>query len=884
MNCYLPAIVAAFVFGLPACALALEARVEVQDGVPTLLVNGEPTPPFVLFHTAGGGAQALRCEVTPEWQRFSFTFRAPQDDDNAAVQIRNVAPVGDWFVDDARFFEGSLDEPLSENMLQGGDFEGDALPEAWTYFLNNSTGAAADYSLDTKLPQSGLSCLRVHITSPGTIIYEVHIYQRLAIERGKTYTFSAWLRSSEDREIEIQAIHQAPPWTVYGGDTAPSDRILALGAERGLHIGTPPIAMAWPRGGEAADYSRADAQIEHILTVDPEALIIPRIKLHASQWWKDENPGHQQVYDGGERPMVSPASKLWRRDASAALRLFLRHLEDKYGDHMLGYHVCAQSAGEWFYDHTWEKIMPCFEEPFRQGFAEWARGKYETVEALREAWRKPDITFETIQVPTLEERTTGKLGVFRDPQLQRFEIDFAEYMQVCLCEYLEEAARIVKEETGGKKLGVFFYGYLYDVAGFAYGGAVSGHLRLRRALSSPHVDIVCSPISYFDRGSGGVGPFMAPVDSIQAHGKLWLNEDDARTHLASETAGFGRTSNMFETIGVYRRNFGHQFERRCATWYMDFGTGWMADPEIFDNFAKVRDIWKAAPKPRPFAPEVAMITDEDSFLYLRNSNEITRNTVNLMRRAFNTMGCPVGLYLMADLCEGRVPDSVRLYVFLNAFRVTEEQRQQLRAEIAREGNTALWLYAPGYVKEDASAQNVSDLLGFHVRQLQAASTSRLELPDDPAAPLGALGGGHSFGVDFAPTPLFAVVPGQADVTALGVYQGTDEIGLALKRTPKGSSVFCGGLQLSPEALREFARYAGAHIYCNTNDVISACPGFISIHATTQGDKTLMFPGAVRLRDLIAGEVLGAAGNSHSLTMEEGETRLFAIEDGSGRQP
>jgi hypothetical protein len=714
----------------------------------------------------------------------------------------------------------------------------------------------------------------VHIAKPGTVIYEIHIYQGFAIKRDRQYTFTVWLRASDNRTIEIQAVHQAPPWTIYGGDAAASDRILALGAERGLHIGTPPVDLPWPQGDKGPDYAGPDSQIDHILAIDPKALIIPRIHLDAPDWWKKAHPGQTMVYADKAHPATSAASKLWRRDAADALRLFLRHLESKYGDHMLGYHVTGQSAGEWFYYNTWEPIMPCFEEPFRQGFAEWARGKYQTAEALRRAWGQPQVTFETVRVPTLEERTRGRLGAFRDPTTQRFEVDFAEYMQGCLCECVEEFARIVKEETGGRKLSVFFYGYLYDVAGFPYGGAVSGHLRLRRVLSSPHVDVVCSPISYNDRQSGGVGPFMAPVDSIQAHGKLWFNEDDTRTHLAPADAGFGRTDDLLQTLGVYRRNFGHQFERRCGTWWMDFGTGWMADRAIFDCFAQARDIWRAAPKPGPFQPQVAIVTDEDSFLYLRHSNEISGPSVSAMRRMFNTIGCPVGLYLMADVCEGKVPEAVRLYVFLNAYRVTGEQRQQLRARVARDRKTALWLYAPGFISEDASAANVADLIGFQVAALAEPTSARIRLPASPPAPLDRLAN-HTFGVESRPTPLFAVAPGQADVIPLGTYAGTPHLALAMKRTPAWASVFCGGLQVSAEVLRELARDAGAHVYCETNDVINGCPGFLSIHATTAGEKTLLFPSPVRLRDLVSGETLHVPTRNHRITLRAGETRLFA---------
>ncbi len=870
MTAHFASIAIALLLLLPLCALCLEARVQEVDGIPTLMVNGEPMAPFLFLHTAGGGASPMRCKVGPEWKQFGFSFTMPEDDDNCAVHIRNVTPVGDWFVDDVRLQEGTAQGPVPGNLIAGGDFEGDRLPEAWTYFLNDSAGARANYSLETANPQEGRSCLRVSIDSPGQQIYEIHLYQRLALQRNRTYTFSCWLRSEQEREIEVQVIHQGPPWTIYGGDNSPSDELLRLGAERGLNFGTPPMDVPWPRDGAAPDYTAVDAQMRHILSVNPNALVLPRLHLDAPAWWKEAHPDQQQLYDTGPMPMSSPASELWRRDASEALRLIVRHLEADFGEHVPGYHVTAQSAGEWFYDHTWERIMPCFEEPFREAFARWAQGRYGTVDALCEAWRQPEVTFDTIRVPTVQERTTGALGEFRDPVAQRFEIDFARFMQECMCDYLEQTARIVKEETGGRKLGVFFYGYLYEVSGFAYGPAVSGHLRLRRLLDCPDVDIICSPISYNDRGAGGVGPFMSPCDSIQAHGKLWLNEDDARTHLADPSAGYGRTEDMRETLGVYRRNFGHQFERHCATWWMDFGTGWMADPTIYDNFARTRDIWQERKAPAKFSPEVAIITDEDSFFCLRNGNAITAPSISGIRLQFNRMGCPVGLYLMEDVCDGLLPDGVRFLVFLNAYRVTDEQLVALRRATA--GKSALWMYAPGYVNEDASVDNIRRLLGFQVVWAPEGTAARVAVSQDAPAPLQGLAG-SAFGSAGQVTPLFSVAPGQEGVVSLGTFEGTEHVALAMRKEAAGTTVFCGGLDVSADAFRELARDAGVHIYCESNDVISARPGFVTIHASEAGQKTLHFPEPVALQDLYSGEKLAAA-REHSFAMERGDTRVF----------
>ncbi len=874
MSLLMTAAVVAVTLACAVPAAALETRVESRNGVPTLFVNGEPMPPMMLQYMAGGSPSPLRCKLTPQWQQFSYTFRAPADDGNVAAHWRNIMPVGDWFVDDVQLVEGTLEKPLGENLFLGGDFEGDELPKDFKYFLNSSTGAAVEWALSADNPKRGERCLRVRITNPGTISYHIHFYGAFAIEREKVYTVSAWMRSDQPREVEMNSLHQGPPWTTYGGASGESDKTLKLAGPRGLHLGNPPLPVIWTEPGKSPDFTALDRMVEHILSLDPRALIIPRLNLDAPQWWKEAHPDHIQVYDVGKQVMASPASELWQRDASAALRQTVRRLEDRFGNNMAGYHPCAQSAGEWFYDRVFQRIMPNFEEPFRAAFAAWVKAKYGTVEALQQAWRNSEVTFETIQTPTMEQRLEGSNGAFRDPATQRFAIDFAEYMQVCLSEYLMECARIVKEETGGRKISVFFYGYHYELSGFPYGAQSTGHFRLHEVLRCPDVDVLVSPISYGDRQSGGAGSFMSPVDSIQLHGKLWLNEDDTRTHLSSPDSGYGRTDTMAQTLDVYRRNFGHQFERRCGTWWMDFGLGWMADDTIFDNFAHERDIWKRRPAQGAFSPQVAMITDEASNFVLRCSSEVTAFSVGRMRQRFNAMGCPVGLYLLDDLCEGKLPPSVRLYVFLNDFRLTDLQREQIREQVGRDGKVALWLYAPGYVNEDASPENISDIVGIRAQQLDEPGSAKIALLDSLPVWLKDAPEAHVFGSDHTLPPRF-IVPDQPGVTALGKYQGTDQVGLASRQLAGWTSIYCGGLEVSPEVLRGAARLAGAHVYCDTNDVISACPGFVSIHATSTGDKTLHLPKKVAVTDLVSGKELGPPTDRLTLEMEKGETRLLA---------
>jgi hypothetical protein len=164
-------------------------------------------------------------------------------------------------------------------------------------------------------------------------------------------------------------------------------------------------------------------------------------------------------------------------------------------------------------------------------------------------------------------------------------------------------------------------------------------------------------------------------------------------------------------------------------------------------------------------------------------------------------------------------------------------------------------------------------VGIRVQQLDEPGSTRIALLDRLPAWLKGVPKAQVFGDDRKPTPRF-VVPVQPGVTALGKYEGTDLVGLASKQLPGWTSIYCGGLEVSPEVLRGAARLAGAHVYCDTNDVISACPGFLSVHASSAGEKTLRLPKVVAVTDLVSGKKLGPPTDRLVLQMDKGETRLL----------
>ena len=853
----------------------LVSAVEMRHGVPQMVVNGKVEAPLLFFHGRVPGIAPLTADVGPEWREHEFSFRAPVTDDNVAVHVRNAGGNEAWWVDNARFFEVKGGAPAGPNLLGNPDFDGEKEPgHRWTFVV--AAGAKASCSIDTVRPASGKASLKVAVEMPGTEAGHVHLYQSgLRIEQGKTYVFKVKLRSERPRKLELLAAHQGPPWTLYGGQSNRAAEQIELSRDAGFHLRTFDMTVPWPRKGVPPDYSSGDEELRFHLALDDKALLVPRIHTDAPRWWKAQHPDQVMRYDDGPHEMVSVASNEWRQDAEEAVRLFVRHLEKEFGDHILGYHVCDQGSGEWVYDAT-SALLPNFETPFRDGFRSWLKETYRTREALRKAWRDPQADFTSAEVPSAAARRDGRDGTFRDPQTQRALIDFFEYSQVAMVEPLERFSRAVKEEVHGQKLVFAFYAYLFEVAEFVNGPQVSGHLLTDRVARCPWIDVLSSPISYFDREAGGSGPFMAPVDSIQRRGKLWIVEDDTRTYLSAVTEGPGRVGTPQATRWVHERNFAQVLAHRCGLWWMDLpARGWLASKEIWDSLARLREAWQSRVNDtRPLRPDVAVIIDERSSRYLPCDNALTKPLLSQLRYQINRAGASTGYYLLIDLCDGAVPPA-KVYLFLNAFVVSLAERQAIHRAIRNRGQWAVWFYAPGYLDPGGARGDMSALTGLTLRRLAKPQSLDVTMVRGAFTANGSRGEQFSFGDSTPRTPAFTPGPDAEGTEVVGHYAGTRTPAMACVRRPEWSSVFVGSTTISTGALRAIVRAAGAHVWLESDDVLIAGEDFVAVHASSAGRKELVVPAGVTAQELLTESARPQHGRV-TLTMRRGETRLFRL--------
>jgi hypothetical protein len=194
--------------------------------------------------------------------------------------------------------------------------------------------------------------------------------------------------------------------------------------------------------------------------------------------------------------------------------------------------------------------------------------------------------------------------VLRDPAKDWLAIDFELCLSDIVAECLLSWCSVVKEVTDRKRLTGAFSSYLMWQTGLVNALPTNGHLGLRRLLESPDIDFVTGITSYDNRGPGGPGSFMLPVESLQRAGKYLFGESDIRTHVLKDSSAIRWTStgllglrplmDAAESVDVLRREFCHHVIHGAGWWYFDMTGGWFDVPEIMAEFKKQAKIARDA--------------------------------------------------------------------------------------------------------------------------------------------------------------------------------------------------------------------------------------------------------------------------------------------------
>ncbi len=660
----------------------------------------------------------------------------------------------------------------------------------------------------------------------------------------------------------------------------------ALFAATGLHRYFIYTTLEWDKAGQP-DFTNVDRTVAILLNGDPQAEIFIRSQLRDSVpgWFSARYPDECVKFDNGRSSSrASLASPVWRQIAGENIAGLVRHVAaSPYADRVIGFMVSEGEEGQWM--HYWAGETPNqpgtlsdYSKPMLDYFRNWLRQNYSTEAALQAAWNDPAVTFDNAEIPTREARIAGE-GVFRKLPRDRAALDFAFALSDVITEGMDYYGKLIKETAAPSKvLTGALYGHLIDL-GACFLGEQVGYLRQRRAIDSPYMDVYCGPLSYagWARDNGGVGSFDMPSPaSLKLVNKIWINEEDVRTHL-EYPAGYAysiRTPDA--TSQMIAREAAKAMCAGAGMYWFALGTShqnWFDDPETARTLGELQKILdESVTRDRSKTAEIAVVYCDQAVGMLRSLPPREKADMAMLRAIYQReqigrIGAPYDEYLVDDLAKSNMP-AYKFYIFLNAFSLSDDEIAAIQAKLARDGAVALWHYAPA----------LATLEGLDVKRSEKATKIAFKLDTtrrpgrfELAKAIEKLPKGTPYGnaeQTFAPF----LIPQKSD-DVLATFAGTNIPAV----TRHGKSYFAALGELPPELLRQMAENAGVDILSRDNIAVYGCASYVAIHSSkVQGPMNLKAPKGRQLRQLWPLDRSADWITEYSWENERPATRIFEV--------
>ncbi len=683
-----------------------------------------------------------------------------------------------------------------------------------------------------------------------------------------------------------------------------------------------------------------DREARMLLDAVPDAYIMMRICTHPTNEWILENLDECVTYSNGDRPGVhlfsesyetdlpahySLCSAKWREAAGKALGETWRAVMSKpYADRIIGCFLGAGGTSEWYYmlppTRDGNKTVAGYDNGFRQNFKKYLREQYASDEELQRAWNNPDVTLDNPTIPDYErfyfanrvdhdlaipphKMYTNKplppppsngetVGCFTDMDKSRDAYDFCRAWHLGSADSVLYFAKIIKDATPDRLVGAFYgaQGCTDVIRSGTSGGT-------RRVLDSPYIDFLAAPGVYENRQPGYFEGQREVQDSFALRNKMYVVEQDTRTH--AENRYFmnkARIFDMTDSINVMKREFGRDICEDVQAWWFDqlIGGKRYKYPEIYELMKRQQQIAaEAYTLDRRKRSEIALIFDEESLQ--ATSVKSSRDAVEMFRNyELGFVGAPMDQYYHNDMANPEMP-SYKLYIFMNVWLATEEEREAIREKLRRDGAVAVWIYAPGFMDPEAdkklSTAHMEALTGIRMAEFDEQCDGAFRWNGEPHPICEGLDrremNGHfehkrrlmlmpSETVMWEATlyPLFYADDPEAVTVAKFLTTGFPAV--SVKECDGFTSVHYGSKIITAETVRAMARFAGCHIYNESRDVVFAGRNYITYHASTSGQKTLRLPHPADVIEVYENKTYAQNATEFSFDAYLGETKMFRI--------
>lgn len=661
-----------------------------------------------------------------------------------------------------------------------------------------------------------------------------------------------------------------------------------------------------------------DQHIRNLLSLVPDAKILILGDARAGGNWRDANPDALMRDAFGNPSAESLASPIYLQAVEKYVRSIAEGIEAKpYADHVIGYKfvlgpqpdAClgGVQSNEGVTDRS-KWTVGDWNPDALKAFQNFLRKKYnDDVDRLRVAWKNPEVDFDHAG-PERNELVDiqPEHNLFRDPTKGRMPEDYFEFLSGLISTtYSGVISPIIREVTKGRAWVSSWAGYVVEVLRGVNPASVQQNNTYGLAHGNFDSDIDCfaGTTSYETRSVGDrFTPFQL-MSSLTLNGKQTLAEIDYRTFIGGPKI-YGRQRSAQETKSILQRELGTTLINGIGTYFADWsqgegrdGVAYFDDPEILSVISKSRAIYAealaATQKPSPVT-QIAVIVSPESVWYqdLEYPAAVYNSLVrSVLYQQMAHIGAPYDVLQVNDLRFPKVQNQYKLFVFLNAFYLSEDQRAWIE-DLKRDDKTLAWFYAPGYVSdvEGLSISAMEKLTGMKLGLIPGRNRPEFETSELTHPLLKSIDSGSEIAIDafgkdsiaseMSPAEIF---PNFAVLDSEAVTLGQDSEGrarYAAKKLKNWRSVYFTVPNASTTLLRNLAEWAGVHLYTKQGLVVEANDQFLMIHHGGEMPENIdvHLPRPAKVKELYSEREVCQESDHFTVIMAGPMTELYELEE------
>lgn len=639
-------------------------------------------------------------------------------------------------------------------------------------------------------------------------------------------------------------------------------------------------AQIWKSSG--VDTGVLDKGIYKVLDLNPNAMVIVNLAMDAPQWWLDANPT-QKIKDanGTQYNYVSYASTSYRAAAADVITQLVNHMATApYRGRVAGVRLTGGRTYEWMQQNiqNGSVLSIDYSDPMKTAFGG--------------------------TIPSVTDRAGGEtdwlgsllgeeVSILLNAQDNANVIKYNALLSQCITDSVLAYATAVKDANSNLIVGAY-NGYLwYEVSSEAIGGA---HTTVDQILNSDKIDFISSPANYGERLGGYSTGYMALSDSVAAHGKLYMVEQDNRTVYgyrygnAENDNPVGRANTLKESVDQITRDLTTDLVEGNGYWLFDMFGGWFDDVEILNRVYKIQAEYEASLNLNTGSnSQVAVFVGANNYDYVANdalggdssrSRRMLSSLYTAQRLELSKIGTSYDTYEVGDLTDSNLNVNwaqYKLCIFLSPFEVKSEERTAIENKLKKDGKYILWVYLPG-VSTGSGANSASNITNLTDMTVEYTSSGYKDWTMASTFTDSAYGTG-SFGVTTKyNTPYATITDGSA--TQIATYYGQNsKKSVAVKNIADKNytSVYSAVSAVPASMLKKLCTDAGVHMYSTDADtVIHTNKSYINVYSGTDSNQTITLPASTSVYDVLNDQWIAEDVTEFAVSLDAGETGLYRI--------